>query len=263
MNRFSRTALAFGLALSLAPLAQAADLPDARTLIDAHIAAAGGREALLRAAQGTSKVQMEIVENGMKLDMTMYARDADRATVMTIPGAGDFRSGYVGGIAWGMDPMNGPRLLQGKERDQAVEQSDSRYSFYDASVIASAKTVGLSESEGRPCYRVEIKWTNGRDSAACFGTADGLMLSNESTVVTAMGEIKQVSHISEYRDFGGAKVSAKAKSKAAGMTQIISLISYDPALPSAEVFALPPAIEALVKKAGANAGAGSEAKSSD
>lgn len=262
MNRISRTTLAFGLALSLAPLAQAADLPDARKLFDGHIAAAGGREALLRATQGTSKIQMEMVENGMKLDMTMYARDADRASIMPIPGVGDFRTGYVGGVAWGMDPMNGPRLLQGKELDQAVEMSDSRYSFYDPSVIVSATTVGLSESEGRPCYRVEIKWTNGRDTASCFSTEDGLMLSNESTVVTAMGEMKQVSHVIEYRDIGGTKMSAKAKSKAAGMTQILTLVSYDPALPPAETFALPPAIEALVKKASSNA-AGNEAKSSD
>ncbi len=263
MNRFSRTALAFGLALSLAPLAQAADLPDARSLIDAHVAAAGGREALTRAAEGTNRIQMEIVENGMKLEMTMYAREQDRASVMTIPGVGDFRSGFSGGVAWGMDPMNGPRLLQGKEREQAVEQSDIRYSLYDASVIASARTVGLSESEGRPCYRVEIKWVSGRDSAICFGTADGLMVSNESTVVSAMGEIKQVTHIAEYRDFGPVKMSTKATSKAAGMTQVLTLLAYDPALPSPELFALPPAIQALVKKADDATATGNEAKSRD
>jgi hypothetical protein len=116
-------------------------------------------------------------------------------------------------------------------------------------VVTSAKTVALSESEGRPCYRVEIKWVSGRETAECYGKDDGLLLSTESTAVTPMGEIKQVSHMSDYRDFGGVKVAAKMKNLAAGMTQIFTILSVDPTAPAAEVFALPPAIEALVKKA--------------
>lgn len=249
MTRFPRTALVLGLTLCLAPLAQASELPDARKLFDAYIAAIGGREAVAKSGDGTSKIQMEIVENGMKVEMTMYGRGNDRAMVMTIPGAGDFRSGYSGGVAWGMDPMNGPRLLQGAEREQQIEQSDMRYTLRDPSVVASAKTVALSESEGRPCYRVEVKWVSGRETAECYGKDDGLLLSTESTAVTPMGEIKQVSHMSDYRDFGGVKVAAKMKNLAAGMTQVFTILSVDPTPPAAEVFALPPAIEALVKKA--------------
>jgi hypothetical protein len=249
MTRFHRTALALGLTLCLAPLAQASELPDARKLMDAHIAASGGREAVAKSGEGTSKVEMEIVENGMKAEMTMYGRGADRAFVMSIPGAGDFRSGYSGGVAWGMDPMNGPRLLQGVERDQQIEQSDARYTLRDPSVIASAKTVALSESEGRPCYRVEIKWVSGRETAECYGKDDGLLLSTESTTATPMGEMKQISHMSDYRQYGSVKAPAKMKVLTAGMTQLLTILSVDPTPPAAEVFALPPAIEALVKKA--------------
>jgi hypothetical protein len=249
MKRFHRTALALALTFCIAPLAQAADLPDARKLIDAHIAAIGGREAVAKSGDGTSKVLMEIVENGMKVEMTMYGRGADRAFLMTIPGAGDFRSGYSGGVAWGMDPMNGPRLLQGAEREQQIEQSDMRYTLRDPSVITSAKTVALSESEGRPCYRVEIKWVSGRETAECYGKEDGLLLSTESSAATPMGEIKQVSHMSEYREYGGVKVASRMKMQSAGMTQLLTILSVDSTPPAAEVFALPPAIAALVKKA--------------
>jgi hypothetical protein len=249
MTRFPRTALVLGLTLGFAPLTQASELPDARKLMDSFITAIGGREAVAKIGEGTSKVQMEILENGMKLEIVSHGRGSDRTMVMAVPGAGDFRSGYVGGVAWGMDPMNGPRLLQGVERDQQIEQSDARYTLRDPSVIASAKTVALSESEGRPCYRVEIKWVSGRETAECYGKDDGLLLSTESTAATPMGEIKQVSHMSDYRDFGGVKLAAKIKSLAAGMTQVFTILSVDPTTPAAEVFALPPAIEALVKKA--------------
>lgn len=258
MTRLNRTILGTALALALSPLAQAADTPAAalpapRTLIDAHVAAVGGAEAYAKSKDGTAKVQMEIVENGMKLEMTLYGRGIDRASVMVIPGAGDFRSGYSGGVAWSMDPMNGPRLLEGKEREQVVEQSDSLITVRDASVIASAKTTALSESEGRPCYRVEIKWVSGRETADCYGTEDGLLLSTELVIASLMGDMKQISHMSDYKSFGAVKAAAKIKSKVAGMTQLITIQSVDPAAPAAEVFVLPVAIEALVKKSAAAA----------
>lgn len=250
MARMHRTALALGLTLSLAPLAHAADLPDARALMDKHVAAIGGRDAVLRSVNGTAKMQMEIVENGMKADITTYSRGTDQATVMTLPGIGEFRSGYVGGVAWGMDPMNGPRLLQGAERQQAIQQTDPRYTLRDPAVIASATTVALADSEGRPCYRVEITWASGQKSADCYGKDDGLLLSTETSTSSPMGEIKQVAHLSEYREFNGLKAATVSKVLAAGMTQRITLLSSDPATPPPEAFALPAAIEALVKKAG-------------
>lgn len=256
MTLLKRTTMAVGLALAISPLAHATEmpateLPTARSLIDAHIAASGGAEAYAKSGDGTTKVQMEIVENGMKLDMTMYGRGSDRALSMAIPGAGDFRSGYSGGVAWSMDPMNGPRLLEGREREQIIEQGDSRITMRDPSVIASAATVALSDSEGRPCYRVEIKWTSGRETADCYGTEDGLLLSTESVVASPMGDMKQISHMSEYKSFGEIKLPGRMKGKAAGMTQLITIQSYDPAMPAAEAFALPTAIEALVKKSAA------------
>jgi hypothetical protein len=170
---------------------------------------------------------------------------------MAIPGAGDFRNGYTGGVAWSMDPMNGPRLLEGKEREQMLEQSDAKITVRDPSVIASATTAALSDSEGRPCYRVEIKWTSGRETADCYGTEDGLLLSTESVVASPMGDMKQISYLSDYKRFGTLKMPTKMKSKVAGMTQLITLQSFDPAAPAADVFALPVAIEALVRKSAA------------
>lgn len=248
MARSYRTTLALGLALILSPVAHAADLPDARALMDAHVKAIGGRDAIARNADGTAKLQMEILENGMKADMTMYSRGDDMAMVLAIPGVGDFRTGYAGGVAWGMDPMNGPRLLQGAERDQLVQQTDERYTLRDPALIASAKTVALADSEGRPCYRVEITWASGQKSADCYGKDDGLLLSTESTSSSPMGEIKQVVHLSEYRELNGVKSATVSKILAAGMTQRLTLVSSDPTPPAAEVFALPPAIDALVKK---------------
>jgi len=70
-----------------------------------------------------------------------------------------------------------PRPVQGPERAQLVRQTDERYTLRDPALIASAKTVALADSEGRPCYRVEITWASGQKSADCYGKDDGLLLS--------------------------------------------------------------------------------------
>jgi len=249
MIRTHRIVLAITLALGAAPLAHAADLPSARSLIDAHIEAVGGRKALAASSQGTSKVQVEIVEAGVKMEMTLYGRGSDRASVATIPNLGEFRNGYSDGVAWSMDPMNGPRLLVGAERSQQIEQGDARYATYDKKVIASTKTLALAESEGRPCYRVSIKWISGREVFNCYSSENGLLLSTESIGATAMGELKQISHMSDYQAYGKVKMPSKIKSQAAGMTQLISVVSIDSTPAPAEAFVPPPAIQALIKKA--------------
>jgi hypothetical protein len=250
MSVFNRTRIALCLAAALSPLAaSAADLPDARSLMDRYVEVIGGKKAYEAfAAVNTMKMTMDFVENGMRADIVNYSSGQDRATVMSIAGVGEFRSGYAGGVAWAMDPMNGPRLLEGKEREQAIEMSDNKIALRDASAIASAKTTVLSESEGRPCYRVEIKWVSGRETADCYGTEDGLLLSNETTVNSPMGDMKQISHMLDYKTYGGVRMATKMKGSAAGMNQVFTLQSVEPTAPPADTFALPTAIQALVKK---------------
>ena len=259
MTRFNRTALALAFTLSLSSLVNAADkpaaeptaakLPAARSLIDAHVAAIGGREAALANNEGSIKSTMEIVEASMKGDLVMYSRGDDRLLTVTLPAMGETKIGRIGGVVWSMDAMSGPRVLEGKERQQLVEQFDPLYATRDASLIESATTTGLSDSESRACYRVEIKWKSGNNTADCYSSENGLLLSTESTAATPMGELKQVTHLSEYTAYGKSKAPKITKVKVAGMTQLVRIESYDESPQDAKLFVLPAAIEALVKKA--------------
>ena len=268
MTRFNRTAIALALALSLPPLANAAnepaanapvaeksaaELPAARKLIDAHVAAVGGREAALASTEGSIKSSLEIVEAGMKGDLVMYSRGDDRLLSMTLPAMGETRMGRIDGVVWSIDAMSGPRVLEGKERQQLNEQFEPLYALRDASLVEDATTIALSESEGRACYQVQIKWKSGSNSTDCYGTEDGLLLSTESTASTPMGELKQITHFSEYTAYGKSKAAKVSKMKVAGMTQLVRIESYEESPQDAKLFALPAAIEALVKKAAAPA----------
>ena len=268
MTRFNRTVLAIAFTLSLSSLVGAADkpaadesaaeLPAARKLIDAHVAAVGGREAALASTDGSIKSTMEIVEAGMKGDILMFSRGEDRLLTIALPAMGETKMGRTGGVVWSIDAMTGPRVLEGKERQQLDEQFDPLYAMRDASLVDTATTTALADSEGRPCYRVEIKWKSGSDTADCYSTENGLLLSTESTASTPMGELKQVSHLSEYTSYGKSQAPKVTKVKVAGMTQIVRIEAYDESPQDAKLFVLPAAIEALVKKAANPAGTKTE-----
>lgn len=249
MNLRTRSTLAATLAVALLPFtASAADLPKARTLIDAHVKAVGGAKAFANVDEGTIKATMEIVEAGMKGDMTVYTRGADITMTLTLPNYGETRMGTIDGTTWSIDPQNGPRLLQGKEREQFLQQNDRQHAARDPSLIAKAETTALSDSEGRACYRVEIEWKSGEKTADCYGVDDKFLLSTESTAATPMGEIKQVTHLYDYKPMGAIKSPYKAKTKLAGMTQMITMQSFDGAKLADSMFEMPPSIAALLNK---------------
>lgn len=235
------------LALAFAPaLASAKDLPAPRALIDRHLAAIGGGDALRNSGDGTAKMSIQIAENGMRGDMVLHARGEDLVINMSMMGL-QISMGSVGGVSWSIDPMHGPRLIEGEELEQQRQQMDPDVLTFSDEAIASMKTIALADSEGRPCYRVEIVWKSGNDTATCFGVDDGLALSSEFISVSPMGDMRQTLHMYDYKQFGPVKMASRMQGKTMGMTQVITIDSFEFGTPPDEAFALPAAIVALTQ----------------
>lgn len=86
---------------------------------------------------------------------------------------------------------------------------------------------------------------SGQESADCYSTETGLLLSTESTASTQFGPIKNTTHHADYRRFGPVLLPTVQSSSAAGVTQRLTLVSYDPTPAAAGRVALPPEIKAL------------------
>lgn len=239
----TRSLLALALA-TLPAFAGAQELPDPRQLIDRYLEAIGGAEALRGNMDASAKVSMVIAENGMRGDMQIHVRGDDLATSMTFNGM-EIRTGLLDGLGWAIDPMNGPRLLEGAELEDMRRNVDPDVATFSDRAIASLETVALADSEGRPCHRVEIEWKSGINTAACFGVDDGLMLYTESISVSPMGEVRQVVHMHDYKPLGKVLGPSRMRGSLMGMTQVMTIEDYRLGSPPDEVFALPPAILAL------------------
>jgi len=244
------------LALS-APIYADSDLPGARSLVEKHIAASGGQDALEHQMESTTKGRFVMPAAGMEGQMTLFSRmPTERAIEIELPGIGTIQSGYKDGEAWSVDPFMGPRLITGAELEMQIEANEPGALMRAEEFVDSMQTVGTAEYDGRTCYKVDVVWESGRESSDCYSTDSGLLLASESQVESPMGVMETTTVFSDYRTFesDGVEMILPAMTEVTTMGQQQQLIIDSIALgaPADEHFELPPAIVTLKADQAAN-----------
>ncbi|MGH9409370.1 MAG: hypothetical protein ACRD1V_07930 [Vicinamibacterales bacterium] len=227
----------------------AADLPDARGLIDKYIKAIGGRDAILSHKSEHAQGTFSIAGSGMSGTIEMYgAADPNRVLLkVSVPGIGDIQNGFDGSHGWSINPATGPMLQVGRELDQAKYDSDFYSELRDPKVFPVVKTIEKADFEGRPCYKVSLERVDGVNDFDFYDASTGLRAGYLNKRETPMGEVESTSVESDYKKFGNLLQPTTLVQRAAGVEQKITLESLDYDKVDASVFALPPEIQALIK----------------
>jgi hypothetical protein len=245
-------------ALLLAPLsAQApataakaapAGLPDARTIIDRHVKAIGGRDAVLahKSMHGTGT--LSVPAQGMNGTIEVFGAVPNLQVVkVTIGGQGDIIEGFDGSHGWSMNQITGPSLKVGKELDQAKLDADFYSELRDPKNYPEVKTLEKLTFDGRPCYKVSLKRIDGSTDIDYYDAETGLRAGSENTRETQMGVVTQTSIEGGYKKFGKLLQATSVKVKALGLEQVIVLDTVEYDTVPASAFEPPPAIKALIK----------------
>lgn len=245
-------------ALLLAPLyaqvparpdAPVAALPDGREIINRHIKAIGGRDAVLshKSMHGTGT--LSVPAQGISGPIEIFgATNPDRAVVKTsVPGVGEILEGFDGSHAWSVSPMTGPMLKVGKELTQTKFDADFYGELRDPKKFIAIKTVEQTTFEGRPCYKVALTRIDGTEDVDFYDVATGLRAGGISTRESPMGQLTITSADGGYKKFGNLLQATSHSQKMMGVEQVITLtsIEYDNVDPA--VFEPPAAIKALIK----------------
>lgn len=250
MQAFIRTAvLSVALSAGVAGPLQAQALPSAADLVAKHVAAIGGKDAVLAITSLKQSATMEIPMMGLSASMEMYSAAPNKAmSKTTIPGMGEMMQGFDGTVGFDMNPMAGPRLLEGTELTQAKDNADFHGNLLlDAKNYTSMETVGEAEFNGEAAYKVKLVRTSGTTTTNYFSKATGLMIGSEMTVKSQMGDIEATTKISDYKAFGAVKFPTRLQ-QSAGPQQInITITDVTVGGAPASAFELPAAIKALVK----------------
>jgi len=225
-----------------------AQLPDARALIAKYNTAVGGA-ALLKYKSSHAIGTFEMPTAGLSGSLDVFRRQPNHSFMrVTLPGLGEITKGFDGTTAWAMDPIQGARVMVGPEAVQLAEDADVATSLRDPKFFTSMETVEKTSMGGKECYKVKLEWKSGHTSYDCYDVDTGLMAGNIMTQESPQGALEVTTIISEYKTFGDIKFPARMTQQVMGQEQIITITSFEFDKVDDALFALPPAIQALVKK---------------
>jgi hypothetical protein len=223
-------------------------LPSARSILDRHIKAIGGKEAILSHSSTRATGTFSVASAGMTGSVEVMAAKPDRSLVkISIPGVGEILEGYDGKSGWTLSPMTGPMLLEGKQLEEKRYDADFFSELHEDSRYTSMTTVEKTEFEGRPCYKVKLVRKNGGEDFEFYDVETGLKAGRIATRETPMGTITGTSVETDYKKFGNILQATTVKNTMMGMQQVIIIasIEYDTVPPAA--FEPPAEIKALIK----------------
>jgi len=252
MKQFTRALVAaFTVTTITLPFALSAQaLPSAKEVLDRHVTAIGGRDAVLAITSVQQKGTLELAAMGISAELTMStAKPNKMAMTMSIPGMGEMQQGFNGEIGWDNNPMQGPRLAEGEELSTRKESANFAEGFgiFDTEKFTSMEVVEKTQYAGEEAYKVKMVRKAGRPSNEYFSVATGLRIGQQTSAVTPMGEIEINAVLGDYKQFGAVKMPTKMAQSQAGndITMTFTDITFNAVKDDA--FALPAAVKALVK----------------
>lgn len=237
--------------LASAGILAAADLPTAQAVFDKYIDATGGKAAYEKVNSVSMHGKLDITGQGLSGPITIItARPEKMDMTLELAGVGKIRSGAKDGMAWDYSAMQGPRLLEGEERDQRLRGARIDAFVNWKETYGNVKVDGDDTVDGKTCWRllatppkttkVEKLW---------FDKQSGLLLKSGSTVVSPMGEMPAETFYADYRDVAGLKFPFKL-TQSMGPQSILTAfddMKVNPDLPATQ-FDPPAEVQALITK---------------
>jgi hypothetical protein len=227
--------------------ARAQALPSAKSLLEKHDAAVGGRAAMAKHSSMHETISATIAAAGITGTMEAFHSKPDLYLLRTSFAGGEVQSGFDGKTAWSIVPGQGAILLDSTTTTALKGQADFFGDYYDPTRIKSAETVEVTDFEGQRCYKVKIVHKDDSEVMVYFDSASGLRAGQTQTAKMNGQEIPSTMIMTDYKDFGGVKMPAKRVQRLpmGEVVMHVTAVEFDNV--DASTFALPDAVKALVK----------------
>lgn len=228
--------------------AKSAELPSARSIIDRHVRAIGGRKAILSHTSLHATGTMTVAGSGITGVLHVYGAKPNKSLVkIGLGGIGELLEGFDGTTGWTLNPVTGPMLAQGKELEEKKFDADFYSDLHESGRYVSMKTVEKTTFEGRPCYKLSLVRKNGDEDFDYYDVETGLKAGATGTRESPMGPLSLTQTHSDYRKFGDLLISTTMNQTAMGVQQVltITMVEFDNVPPS--MFEPPAQIKALLK----------------
>jgi hypothetical protein len=231
-----------------ADAAAAANLPSVDEIMNKYIEATGGRAAYEKVTSRVTKGKISIPAANVAGTLESYQVNGKVYITFDIAGIGKTERGYDGTTAWETSAAQGPRIIDGAEKDDMVREAkfdvETNWKKYFTASVTGTDTVN-----GDACYKVVFTKPDKTTETRYFSKDSGLEVKTEGTQKTQQGQIDTVETDSDYKDFGALKIATKVEQNAGGVTAVITTDSVEDNVPVADdKFVLPDDIKQLVSK---------------
>ena len=187
---------------------------------------------------------------GVKGNLTVV-QVAPNKMGMTIdlPGMGQMVTAYDGTVGWSINPMQGPRVLEGKELAQIREDAGPAAMLRPADRVRSVETVERTTMNGQSCYKVKVTTLSGRETFDCYSTETGLLVGMTGTQDSPMGQVQVTTLFDDWKEFGGLKAATKVRLQMLGQEQVLTIdrVEFD-RQDDLKALEMPEQVKPLVKK---------------
>lgn len=229
-----------------------ATLPDGRALLRAFVAASGGVKGLEGIENAIVRSTYAVPAQSMEGTITIaFAKPDKIRSTGEMGGLGKIEQGFDGTTGWAIDPMSGPRILEGLQLDQLRNSETNIFNLQSLDAqYEEVETLGRAPFAGKEAWEVRLV-ADGRPSTAYFDAETGLMIGMKTTVASQVGVIPAVITLSDYKTFGKLKLASRSmQSVLGGMIEATSTIdAIDFNVPADELPSFTPPPEILALKA--------------
>ena len=211
----------FWAVIALTSCAPAKPMPSVKQLIERHIVARGGREAL--SAIKTRRLTFEETSsNGKTIEEIVSTKAPNKELVVNREQGGPelFRTVFDGLL--GYASLGGERkFLAPQELTQLGVDSEMFPELRFDLLFPSAKVIGRPIFHGRPVFRVDAMSTAGYEERFFFDTQNGLMIGVE------FPRARSSHFLEEFEDYDGVKYSRTFQNEINGIPSTQRLISIE------------------------------------
>ncbi len=181
--------------------------PSVQAILDRYVEASGGRAALEKLKTRVSKGNVEVTTVGLSGAIEVKAKVPNKQiSSVDLAGFGAVREGYDGTVSWSDAPGVGLREKSGGElaRDQRTKVFPRELKLREAYERMEAK--GAAKVAGADAWVIEGVSKGGKPDRLYFDQKTGLLVREESSVDSGLGEMTFQVDFLDYRDVGGVKV---------------------------------------------------------
>jgi hypothetical protein len=221
-------------------------LPEASTLLEAHVEASGGRDKLaaITSLHVVSSIDMAAIN--IKATQKLWWAGSKFHVEQVVEGFGITQQGFDGEIAWSKDPIHGLRTLEGLEAEQAKRLA-SPFMYADwKTTYDRVVTVAREEVDGKVRFKLEGTTPLGDIDTIWCDEATKLCDGFAMSLATPEGPVKSTVTMSDYRDVGGYQLPWVSEGDLAltKVKTVTTQVDVNP-LVDTKLFAVPGAAEAV------------------